>query len=572
MGDNIVVKAVLGVTAGVALFAFSKAAGATQLAQLPQISASGKIATDGVNVYFADSGGCTASSCVGQIWRVPVSGGTPTSIAQGLSFPQDVAYAASKVFFSGGQGAIISSPLPTIGFVPVSGGPLTFLYTEAVGNEDRWVTADADGSRVYFASLQNSGAYFVYGMPATSGAAVMQLFTGSFSTTAPVAGLDIDPRFIYVIDSSQLAKADKLTGSMVLPGGVTIAPQPVAMNATSAESLAYASAGSPVGAHHGSVFQLNTIQSLWSDNQIEQGGDPSDIATDGECVYWTDSLGNQVMASPLFGGGGSTSVVYHDPSGRRPANLTLDISNVYFTMFDPSANTWTLQRVPKGCPGVTYLSCVQIPDTTEIGIYSTTSSVTVEADSNSTLTPVGGVGTGVIRFDTETLLGSANTPAAGLRGYEYHVDMTGVQANGVPGWPCVDGLSFPFGTPIRRDFNADGITDDCYVNTSGNPNTRLPTAVTISNNQINISFGKGVCVNQVGSFPIGMLGPGLPQMPTVTGATTSDETADASAVQVRVPTSSPSGPAAPASLWALLAAAIGVAGFRMLRPRASASA
>jgi hypothetical protein len=516
MRKNITFKAVVGATSAATIFALSPVAGATQLAQLPSIfnfsisEGPGKIATDGINVYFADHGGCTATGCTGKVYSVPVSGGAVTTLAQGLSYPLDVSYAASMVFFSGDRGGFGS--VPNVGSVPVTGGSPTFLFSESSPMLDRWVTAAPDGSRVYFVSKTSSllvqpTPFFVYGYPVTGVPAVLYTASGLFS------GLAVDPAtFFYALHDGTLTQGVASTGAQWL----TLAPTPIANPVAQTAAgglLLFANAGTTPG--QGSIVWAHP-NAPGNGNVINQGGFPTDIASDGACVYWTDRIANEVLAAPI--GGGSPTVVYPaDPSGRHPESLALDLNGVYFTLNDSVANQWTLQRVPKtGCGNASPLRCVPLSGSAPVALYSSTGSVTVEDSSDSFATPFG---SGTVSVDTRMLLGSAGTPAAGLRGYEYRVDME--QAHGSPPLPCIESLSIPFNTlPVSKDLNGDGILDDCYVITDF-LGTVSPSSVEIVGNQILINFGTGVCANQIGSLPVGFLA-SASQAPTLVPATAVD--------------------------------------------------
>jgi hypothetical protein len=219
--------------------------------------------------------------------------------------------------------------------------------------------------------------------------------------------------------------------------------------------------------------------------------------------------------------------------------------------------------VPKGCAGVRTLQCVPIPDATEGLLYFTSGSGSYEAVTTSTFavsTATGG--TGHVSVDTMTLLGQAGTRAAGLRGFEYRVDMS--QASTGTDKPCIESLQLPSSMPIQADFNGDGVLDDCYVITSGTIGTAPVSAVSISDgggdqNVITASFGTGVCAGQFGNLFLGFLGPGG-AAPLAVPAAAIDNSLQPNATTVRVPGVGEI-PAVPPGWLALLAASlVGVGG------------
>jgi hypothetical protein len=528
-------------TAWAAVIAPAKiAAAATQLAQLPFADYHGRIATDGVNVYIGDYGCST-----GNIWSVPVSGGSPVAVASGLCFPQNVGYAASTVFIG-------ADPL---GFVSTSGGAVTTL-----GAGDDWDMApDIDGSRIYYSNFVG-GTFVFYGVQATSGATSTQLFADNGYTS----GVDVDGQFVYVASytngtggTAAIRKIGKQGGSLTTLS--TDVAQPTGLR-VAANSVFWANAGVTAGNGQGSIKRVNTGGGTTV--TLYQGGNPDDIVTDGQCVYWTDPTAHQILAVPQAGG--ASSVVYQDPSGFDPSNITLDTSNLYFTLHDVNGNQWTVQKLPKGCTGVTSLSCVPISGTASVALYTTAGTITpVDSVTTFTVPPATG-GTGSVSIDTRTLTATTSVPATGERGYQYRTDLT--QAQSGSGNPCIESLTVPFGmAPIRHDFNGDGVLDDCYVITSGGIGSVAPSNVAISGGTITIGYGAGVCAGQ-GSFPVGFLGPAGPNVPTVVVGSAIDNASNNNAVQVRVP-SPARAPASPALGIALLAMTLAGVGLRGVQDR-----
>jgi hypothetical protein len=86
--------------------------------------------------------------------------------------------------------------------------------------------------------------------------------------------------------------------------------------------------------------------------------------------------------------------------------------------------------------------------------------------------------------------GSAGAPAAGLRVYEYRVDLRNVVA--ITNIPSITKLTVNFGPHVPLDFNGDGRVDDVFVITKGGVgNIGLESAVR-SGNSITFTFDPAI--------------------------------------------------------------------------------
>lgn len=100
------------------------------------------IAADAISVYWtnAGSGTCppTNPSCTppptGSVMKIPIGGGTPTTLAGGQNNPQRIAIDATNVYWtnegSSGQGSAPSNTDGTVMQVPIGGGALTTLASQ----------------------------------------------------------------------------------------------------------------------------------------------------------------------------------------------------------------------------------------------------------------------------------------------------------------------------------------------------------------------------------------------------------------------------------------------------------
>jgi hypothetical protein len=318
------------------------------LAQLPSLGAGdaylpargGKIATDGVNVYFADYGGCDGSGCHGMVWAVPVGGGVATPLATGLTNPQDVSLAESQqsfdgnLFFSGAGVGVADS----VGYF--------FIYND--GFSDGPVVGDAvanDFSDFYVHWSHNSGGNFTIFTAPYGGGTRVQLF----GDVGYVAGLVVDDQMLYAATAGAggtpaIRATPKLTAGPVQILSTEV-DQPVGL------ALAYGTlfwANASAGGGQGSIKAV-AIGGGGPTRTLHQGGNPADIAADSGCVYWTEPLTHQVLGVPVTGG--NAFVVFQDAPDSNPTNITVDSSFVYVVSRAPSINQSFLYSIPKQCGG-----------------------------------------------------------------------------------------------------------------------------------------------------------------------------------------------------------------------------
>ncbi len=124
-------------------------------------------------------------------------------------------------------------------------------------------------------------------------------------------------------------------------------------------------------------------------------------------------------------------------------------------------------------------SCTPVPSTTTI----------------QTFTVPGAAGEG--RLEVRTFEAAPGSPAAGLTGYEYRLDLS--QAYGIVSTPCVDALSLKTGWPTPTlDLDGNGAAGDRLYIVNGPPGSRSPTAAEKWDSIIWFYFENPVCV---GSAP-----------------------------------------------------------------------
>lgn len=98
---------------------------------------------------------------------------------------------------------------------------------------------------------------------------------------------------------------------------------------------------------------------------------------------------------------------------------------------------------------------------------------------------------GVGRLLTRTYSGAAGTPAAGMTGYSYHLDMTAMMALGTPS--CVERLTMDVGPLASLHYVKGGDAAEVFVVTSGGEGTIGISSATLSGRKLTITFDKPVC-------------------------------------------------------------------------------
>ncbi len=179
-----------------------------------------------------------------------------------------------------------------------------------------------------------------------------------------------------------------------------------------------------------------------------------------------------------------------------------------------SANATALRVVAVSAPAI---NCV-----------FNTSCTLVVADSVGHFSPLGDVGDG--RLQSRTYDGVAPTSAADMKGYEYRLDMTSVQASSTAN--CVTQLRLDFGPAASLQYDGAGSLDDVYVVTSGGLGSVAISSATRRGRNILLVFGAPVCPGQT-SFFFGLTSRNTSPVPAT--ATISFSLGGSAEVAVRTP-------------------------------------
>lgn len=122
-------------------------------------------------------------------------------------------------------------------------------------------------------------------------------------------------------------------------------------------------------------------------------------------------------------------------------------------------------------------------------VFDTDCTITV-TDTTDAITLPGGSGSGFLQSRTLPV-GEPGTPAAGLYGYEYRIDLR--QISGILDIPCVTSLQFDVGPIVSLDYDNDGATEKVFVVTQGGLGTIAPTSINQTGNTITFAFSPAVC-------------------------------------------------------------------------------
>jgi hypothetical protein len=149
-------------------------------------------------------------------------------------------------------------------------------------------------------------------------------------------------------------------------------------------------------------------------------------------------------------------------------------------------------------------------------VFNTPCTITVnDMDDNVTLS-AGGTGT----LKSRTFKGYPGSPADGLFGYEYRLDLR--NAVGAENNACIDWMTITFGPVISTlDFDGDRKPDHVFVVTSGGLGTIGIASAVQTGNNIKFTFTAPVCEGSApgkgaGSFVWGLVSKGPAKFVTAT--------------------------------------------------------
>ena len=140
------------------------------------------------------------------------------------------------------------------------------------------------------------------------------------------------------------------------------------------------------------------------------------------------------------------------------------------------------------CNG-THLGIVDVNAPAVNYIFDNDGIITV-TDTSDDIELIGMQGTGFLQSRTLPV-GEAGTPAEGLYGYEYRIDLTEVA--GILNIVCISSFNIVFGPVVSLDFDGNGSNEEVYVVTTGGLGNISPTSVDVAGDTLTFNFSPGIC-------------------------------------------------------------------------------
>lgn len=117
-------------------------------------------------------------------------------------------------------------------------------------------------------------------------------------------------------------------------------------------------------------------------------------------------------------------------------------------------------------------------------------SCTIQVTDSSDTIPLPAGGTNFLQ--SRTFVGKPGSPADGLYGHEYRIDLR--NALGITHIPCVSSMKIEFGSVVSTlDYDGDGSADQVYVVTGGGLGSVGLASAEKSGNEITFTFSSSVC-------------------------------------------------------------------------------
>jgi hypothetical protein len=240
-------------------------------------------------VYFASTphvNGVETTQYKSEIWRVPVTGGTPVELASGIPAVVSLAVNATDVFIGDIDGAVWR--------MPVSGGPPNLVFHGVVTDPQvsAWVSlaitstdlviGNSDGS-LRHAPITGGSAVELY--PTTPGEAAIQVQVDATNVYWVTAVGNFGPAYVRKVPlaggkPTVLATLDPI-GSIALDGDYLYAT-----------SLGWMGTGEgPSATGDGTILRMRTDQSEPTTTIASNQPQPFQIAADATGAYWGNVLG-----------------------------------------------------------------------------------------------------------------------------------------------------------------------------------------------------------------------------------------------------------------------------------------
>jgi hypothetical protein len=268
------------------------------------------IVVDMTNVYWTDDVGAPGSgggppASMGAVSSMPINGGTRTTLAYQVTYPDAIAVDATSIYLGTAVGTVMK--------VPINGGAPTTLASGAYGVGGIAV----DATNVYWTSPANCdhacSPSFLMSVPIGGGTPT----TLASDPNGPACGVAVDATNAYWTANDVLKVP--LGGGMATTLAAAQGAQALAVDSTNVYWTTY-----------GSVMAMPLTGGAPTTLASGQNGVVA-FAVDATNVYWTTETGPSLTKAPL-GGGDPTTLVATVAVDQYPHyGLAVDATSVYWT-------------------------------------------------------------------------------------------------------------------------------------------------------------------------------------------------------------------------------------------------